>query len=302
MEEEKSKRRKTITLRQSWHDTPCEPEFLVHVVGSFTGPRESECIVDDSHNMLILYPDHLLSATVVSDSFGCIRRAVLGDRVKATSNTNAPQMYGHMLHELFQEAMKANRWENHWLEEKIRSLLPRYFESMAEINTSEVRVMEHLRSKLPELQGWAKVFVKDTPGPDAVVEARGGEKVSLSINKLLDVEEHVWAPAYGLKGNIDATIQMVMKDSTGEKTLAVPLEVKTGKNTNVVSHSAQTALYTLLLSDRYGKSFFSIMMQPQLMYSRYRYRIRNSLLLGIIQSHSSISIASRDYPHDQEAK
>ena len=25
----------------------------------------------------------------------------------------------------------------------------------------------------------------------------------MSINKLLDVEEHVWSPEYGLKGNIE---------------------------------------------------------------------------------------------------
>lgn len=74
----------------------------------------------------------------------------------------------------------------------------------------------------------------------------------MSINKLLDVEEHIWSPMYGLKGNIDATIQVVMQDDEGERVLTVPLEVKTGKNTTNTSHRAQTALYTLLLGDRYG--------------------------------------------------
>ena len=76
----------------------------------------------------------------------------------------------------------------------------------------------------------------------------------MSINKLLDVEEHIWSPMYGLKGNIDATVQILMQDENGEKTLTVPFEVKTGKNSSSASHRAQTALYTLLLSDRYGKS------------------------------------------------
>lgn len=75
----------------------------------------------------------------------------------------------------------------------------------------------------------------------------------MSINKLLDVEEHVWSPMYGLKGNIDATVQVVMRDGPADRTLTVPLEVKTGKNNSNVSHNAQTALYTLLLSDRYGQ-------------------------------------------------
>ena len=76
----------------------------------------------------------------------------------------------------------------------------------------------------------------------------------MSVSKLLDVEEHVWSPKYGLKGNIDATVQVVMKDSNEEKTLTVPFEVKTGKIDSNAAHKAQTVLYTLLLSDRYGKS------------------------------------------------
>ena len=74
----------------------------------------------------------------------------------------------------------------------------------------------------------------------------------MSVSKLLDVEEHVWSPMYGLKGNIDATVQVAMDEDGNRRVLTVPFEVKTGKRTSE-SHLAQTALYTLLLSDRYGK-------------------------------------------------
>ena len=73
----------------------------------------------------------------------------------------------------------------------------------------------------------------------------------MSVNRLLDVEEKIWSPIYGLKGMIDATVQVVMKDGCDERTLTVPLELKTGKFSNP-AHKAQTALYTLLLSERYG--------------------------------------------------
>ena len=76
----------------------------------------------------------------------------------------------------------------------------------------------------------------------------------MAVNKLLDVEEHVWSPMYGLKGNIDATVQVVMDDDGMQRTMTVPFEIKTGRNHH--SHIAQTALYTLLLSDRYGELFF----------------------------------------------
>jgi len=72
----------------------------------------------------------------------------------------------------------------------------------------------------------------------------------MCVSKLLDVEEHVWSPMFGLKGNIDATVQVTMNDGKQQRVLTVPFEVKTGKNPST-AHRAQTALYNLLLSDRY---------------------------------------------------
>lgn len=72
----------------------------------------------------------------------------------------------------------------------------------------------------------------------------------MGINKLLDVEEHIWSPNYGLKGNVDATIQVTVNDGADSRILTVPFELKTGKRISE-SHFAQTALYTLLISDRY---------------------------------------------------
>ena len=86
--------------------------------------------------------------------------------------------------------------------------------------------------------------------PEAIVKAGNGDTSIMCVSKLLDVEEHVWSPMYGLKGNIDATVQVTMKDGNKERTLTVPFEVKTGKNPSA-AHRAQTALYNLLLSDRY---------------------------------------------------
>jgi len=57
---------------------------------------------------------------------------------------------------------------------------------------------------------------------------------------------------FGLKGMIDATVQATIIDHKSEKVLTIPLELKTGKSTTVMMHRAQTMLYTLLMSDRYG--------------------------------------------------
>lgn len=249
VEGEKEKILKAVTLRSSWFATPCSAGAYVHIVGSFTSAGQI-CIDDESDNLLILHPDHLVSATTVGDSFACIRRAVLQDRVKATSGANASALYGNVLHQTLQEALKANRWELDWLDETAQWVLTKHIETVFEIGMSMDQVLEFVRSKLPEVQGWGKKFVRATPDPAAIVNELSGKGGAISINKLLDVEEHVWAPKFGLKGNIDATVQVTVDDSDGQRTLAIPLEIKTGKAKHV-SHVSQTMLYTLLLSDRY---------------------------------------------------
>jgi len=239
---------KMIHLRGDWYDTPVSVDAFVHVIGNFESA--GQCIIDNAQNMLILHPDQLISSTVVADSFGCTRRAVLQDRVKATGDTSPALVYGTLLHEIFQEALMANKWDSQYLASVIDKAMKKHIEDLYVIRTSFDDAREHLLSKMTEIRHWAQLFVSSYPRPDAVVQGRNGEKVNMCVSKLLDVEEHVWSPMYGLKGNIDATVEVVMRDGKDTKTLTVPFEVKTGKNVNS-SHQAQTVLYNLLLSDRY---------------------------------------------------
>ncbi|OAA51715.1 DNA replication factor Dna2 [Metarhizium rileyi] len=243
-----SKITKTVHLRGAWFDTPAHTKSYVHIIGSFSA--RGQCIIDDKQNLLILHPDQLISSTVVADSFGCLRRAVLQDRVKATSESSPPLVYGTMLHEIFQEALMENQWDLPFLSRIVDKITEKHVEDLYTIKIGLPSAKEHLLSKMTELSCWAKTFVTSKPQADAVVEDRNGKKANMAITKLLDVEEHVWSPMYGLKGNIDATVEVAMSDGKQTRTLTVPFEVKTGKHANS-NHMAQTALYTLLLSDRY---------------------------------------------------
>ncbi|KAH0491184.1 hypothetical protein TgHK011_002626 [Trichoderma gracile] len=243
-----SKTTRTVQLRGSWFDTPAHAGAYVHVIGEFS--LKGQCIVDDAQNLLILHPDQLISATVVADSFGCMRRAVLQDRVKATSEASPPLVYGTMLHEIFQAALLANDFDLPFLSKLIDKNIEKHIEDLYTIKVGIAAAKEHLQSKMTELSYWARSFVATQPQADAIVEGRNGDKATIAVRKLLDVEEHVWSPMYGLKGNIDATVEVAMTDGKQTQVLTVPFEVKTGKHANS-NHMAQTALYTLLLSDRY---------------------------------------------------
>ncbi|RWA07722.1 hypothetical protein EKO27_g7386 [Xylaria grammica] len=245
---DREKTMKTVHLRGDWVETPASQKSYIHIIGDFQ--PSGQCIIDNSQNMLILHPDQLISATVVADSFTCMRRSVLQDRVKATSDKTPPLVYGTLLHEIFQEALLANNWTSEFLDAIIGKITEKHMEDLYTIKVATNDARNHLQSKMPELKAWAKTFVSAFPKPDAIVQGRNGDKANMSVTKLLDVEEHVWSPMYGLKGNIDATVQVTMKEGSRRRTLTVPFEVKTGKNATP-NHMAQTALYNLLLSDRY---------------------------------------------------
>ncbi|XBQ92285.1 DNA replication endonuclease-helicase Dna2 [Aspergillus fumigatus] len=249
VQDERTKNKKAVILRESWFDSPCSKGAYIHLTGDFDAA--GQCIVDDAHNMIILHPDHLISATVVADSISCQRRAVLQDRIKNSSDISKPQVFGNIFHEFFQEAMKVNKWDLKSLRALVEAILVRHVEDLYLIQMTVPEAVEYMMSRVPALKGWAEVFLRPTPSAESIVEDRHSSKVNLSINKLLEVEEHIWSPMYGLKGNIDATVQVACNDGEGNRNLVVPLELKTGNRDTNQAHRAQTALYTLLLSDRY---------------------------------------------------
>ncbi len=113
--------------------------------------------------MLILHPDQLVSSTVVADSFSCTRRAVLQDRVKATSDASAPLVYGTMLHEIFQDALMANRWSGPFLNAAIGKTIQKHLEELYTVQINVGAAREHLLDKTRELQSWADMFVSAQP-------------------------------------------------------------------------------------------------------------------------------------------
>jgi len=151
---------KTIHLRDDWFETPAHAGALLHVIGEFV---DNSCVIDDGSNMVILHPDQLLSATVIADSFSCTRRAVLQDRVKATTEASAPLVYGTMLHEIFQAALMENRWDRLYLASVIDRTVESHVEDLFSIKIGLHVAKEHLQSKMAELAKWAEAFVAATP-------------------------------------------------------------------------------------------------------------------------------------------
>ncbi|OIT20124.1 regulator of nonsense transcripts 1-like protein [Nicotiana attenuata] len=111
---------------------------------------------------------------------------------------------------------------------------------------------------IPKLLNWIRSFQYSevSEGPSIDFGSEDGVK-KIKVSEVLDIEEMAWAPKYGLKGMIDASLRVNVKFNTSKyNEMIMPLEFKTGKATNgqtSMEHNAQVMLYTLLMSERYSQ-------------------------------------------------
>lgn len=72
--------------------------------------------------------------------------------------------------------------------------------------------MARLHEAIPRMLSWVQRFLRPIPAKNATVTVKAGEGVAggnlrpMCVRQVVDIEENVWAPKYGLKGMIDASL------------------------------------------------------------------------------------------------
>ncbi|PPR05940.1 hypothetical protein CVT24_006662 [Panaeolus cyanescens] len=288
-EEGKDKSTALVHLYDDWYFLEVTTGDTINVIGQFTnspGGERSIALTVASHNLIIIHPDILLTATTLASAPNCARRPLLAsllrDTTSAAGRATPALVYGSLLHIVAQKALVANDWSlpslNKWIDEAVTGqegltmLL-----SMGEGGNEQV-ARKDVTERAKGLVGFGNRYMsfssaQTEPGPESTVsDSRTGpwdQPARLRINSVVDVEEDVWSPRWGMKGKIDATVlatlyespplagapkssKMVPSSTTTPYTLPLPLELKTGRASTGMEHRAQTMLYTLLLSERYG--------------------------------------------------
>ncbi|KAG5519473.1 hypothetical protein PMAC_002100 [Pneumocystis sp. 'macacae'] len=243
---------RVIQLRQDWFFTPVEIGDDLYLHGQYD--KNGICIVDNCHSLIILNPDYLISCTSIANSYSCIRKTIIQEKVKIVGDVSKSQIYGKMLHYLFQLCLKNNNFSLSFLKEKTENLILNNLESLDEVGENIENAMEYIYQRFPNLQEWASRYFLNTSGENLHVTTHQQKQCNssfISVNKLLKTEEYILSPKYGLKGSIDATVQIAVKSGSNLQYLIAPFELKTGNNTKSIEHRAQTILYTLLLSQHY---------------------------------------------------
>ncbi|KAH0579057.1 hypothetical protein H2248_003215 [Termitomyces sp. 'cryptogamus'] len=262
-----SEERRRVILRDDWVIIDVRVGDTINVLGTFTPAVLSSSSITQSititakSNLLILHPDLLLTATALSNAPQCRRKPLLSNLVRSTSDTTPALVWGNILHEVMQSCFSESRWETTWVDQKIDEAILKSLNELVKIDVTIEEAKHEVTTRAKGLLAFSERYISDFPKSDATltntrtVKQQGNSL--LAVSELLDIEEDIWSPTYGLKGKLDVTVNAIVSDpnppfapvlSSGPK----PLEIKTGRAVAAMEHRAQTMLYTLLTAERYG--------------------------------------------------
>ncbi|KAI8968967.1 DNA replication factor Dna2-domain-containing protein [Mycotypha africana] len=240
-------------LRQDWKNTIVAVGDVIHIPYI---QNAREIIIDNENNFIIVNPDQLISCTAVADSFACLRKSVMQMKVKGASEYSEALVHGNIIHKVLQNALESDDFSIENIRKNLELVVQNSLEDLYAISQDEKIAMAVLGNYVDSIHNFGATFVNDNPKPNARLSTDIGPDAlkemgcdSIAISKVLDIEEHLWSPTFGLKGMVDASVQL--KLSPTKKVLTVPFELKTGRTSAFLTNRAQTLLYTLLMSDRY---------------------------------------------------
>ncbi|MED6209254.1 hypothetical protein PIB30_053003 [Stylosanthes scabra] len=250
---------RTVNLRDEWFSSVIAPGDTVNIIGQFNEGRS--CDINHDNNILIVHPDILLSGTRVAGSFGCPRRTVLDERLKGNEYSTAA-LTGTLLHQIFQAGLTEDNPSIDFLEGYAEVVLLRNIESLYACGVNESDVWKTLINAVPRILSWILRFTNKEENQDHNVCFGFQDRAKkVGISEVIDIEEMAWAPKYGLKGMIDASVRVAVQSTNDElEEKIMPVEFKTGKapaSQSSAEHNAQVILYTLLMSERYQNNIDS---------------------------------------------
>ncbi|KAK4301412.1 hypothetical protein Pmani_026446 [Petrolisthes manimaculis] len=240
----------TCTLAGFWNQSVVVEGDLIHIL--FTEAVDGHFTLDNNKGVLVVNPDFLVSGTSVVAGVFCRRKAVLNERFKGIDPPNQVMLIGSLVHELFQEVVKKKIHKYDELVSLVRRLMSgsKAVRDMYGLGLSHQNMYEEMTSFLPHIHTWSQKYLaasnSRTTGKHKLEKGQRRNQWSGEITEILDIEENLWSPRFGVKGKIDMTVQIHQRNNRK----VVPLELKTGRSTFSAEHKGQVTLYSMMSSDR----------------------------------------------------
>lgn len=236
MEKVDSKEELTCILKGSWQNEKLNVGDMVYLHAKFRGNCTT---VESDDGLIIVHPDILVNSTTIVSSLFCTRKSVLATKFRDIDSSNLSMLIGSIAHELFQKAL-AGKASKDVMVEIVNTLLQRsdILHDMYSLKANEGEVREQLLKLLPNIRQWMAEYMS--------TRLSANPKIGLSVTEVRDIEDNYWCPRLGVKGKVDATLEVKVHD----RQRLLPLELKTGRHTFSAEHKGQVILYTLMMAER----------------------------------------------------
>lgn len=231
-----------IMVRDEWATLEFKVNDVIHII--MKKKIDNFQVVDKDQNLLIWNPDTLLSATRIADAISCKRKSIISQKFNGPGIVSVPFILGNIVHSLFQKCLLHKRVDDEFADEIIEDELNSH---VLEIYAAD-KTKEELKSVVVEHFSYIKDWIDEyVPMKGFQTRSKFSKNFDFKATKILDIEENIMSPIFGIRGLIDVVIEARLRDG---KKFVVPLEIKTGQQ--YTSNSAQVSLYTLLVKQRYG--------------------------------------------------
>lgn len=108
---------------------------------------------------MIVHPDILVSATKVADSSHCARKAVLQEIIRSSSATTSALLYGNMLHELMQQCMLHDEWDDDFRRSKTTELLEKELQTLWSIDLPVNTALDEMLERSNTFRNFSETFM-----------------------------------------------------------------------------------------------------------------------------------------------
>jgi len=302
-----------IRLLYIWRQTTVNPGDTIHIIGKpISKEQNNHYIINNTENLIIVHPDTLVVPTMIAQSFPCMREAVLNKKLRS-NELKEVMLNGTMSHELFEKSLQRNCFDREKIRGDIEEIIKCHTLELFAIDVDEARARKNMEGFIPNMINWGKLFLNDRlQSKKNVVEWGGDDKRYVNVDEVTDIEDSVFCPMYGVRGNIDGSFKISHRptlrseDSENRKrkragggfgfnepeepcdVSLVPFELKTGKFNGYSIQKAmpQVVLYSLMMQDRFGEIGDGGQVDPTI--GGLLYFLRENKLRGIPVRHQEV--------------
>ncbi|KAL4711770.1 hypothetical protein ACJJTC_005939 [Scirpophaga incertulas] len=234
----------TCYIEGIWAATPLLPGDNIAVIA--TQNSTGDYCINNTSGLLVLRPDYLMSSTSVVAGVFCKRKAILQECWRGLDSANSAMTIGIIIHELVQKALIEKISSLNQINKEVEIIMKESKHLLYDAGLGEEEVRNNILMYISPLIDFMGTYFNSGTVANMSTKA-GRDNWNGCINKVLDIEENLCCPQLGLKGKIDATLQVTVKEK-GSKQAIVPLELKSGKASLSAEHRGQVVLYGMMLA------------------------------------------------------